>query len=88
MIAAKVLFLCAGATAYFALSFKMEYLELTRQYHEMVEQAYVARRNTLLGDVGLSSRDYLMAAFRPTLFRPLNFGFAGGKYLMSLRSKW
>ena len=78
IVAAKVMLLFVGASIYFAVSFSLEYKEFNRQYVSMAEQAYAARRNTLLGDSGVSIREFQYAAFRPTLFRPLGFAVAAG----------
>ena len=78
IIAGKVLLLFAGASAYFAASFSLEYTEFNHQYVQMGEQAYVARRNTLLGDAGLTSRDLLIVSQRQTIFRPTPFALAAG----------
>jgi len=81
IVAAKVMLLFAGASIYFAVSFSLEHKEFNRQYVSMAEQAYAARRNTLLGDSGVSIRDFQFAAFRPSIFRPLAFASAGGRLL-------
>ena len=81
IIGAKVMVLFAAAAIYFAVSFSLEYKEFNRQYVSMAEQAYAARRNTLLGDSGVSIRDFQFAAFRPSIFRPLAFASAGGRLL-------
>jgi len=78
IVGAKVMLVVAAASIYFAVSFSLEYKEFNRQYVSMAEQAYAARRNTLLGDSGVSIREFQYAAFRPTLFRPLGFAVAAG----------
>jgi len=83
IVAAKVLLLFAGASAYFAASFALEEQEFSRQYRSMAEQAYTARRNTLLRDAGATVREFLFASARSYLYRPLDFGVAAGTHIVT-----
>jgi len=78
LVAAKVMLLFAGACVYFAVSFSLEFKEFNKQFISMGEQAYIARRNTLLGDSGVSIPEFQLAAFRRNVFRAPDFGFTGG----------
>jgi len=81
IVASKVLLLFAGASAYFAGSFSLESTEFNVQYVSMAEQAFIARRHTIIGEVGASIKQYMLAASRSAVFRPAHVGSAGGKII-------